>query len=43
LLDWYTSRIDRDYPWIVGMFLATDVRMGRIPVASLRALSAATP
>lgn len=38
-VDWYTSRIDRDYPWILGMFLPTEIRMARIPMASLRALS----
>jgi hypothetical protein len=42
-VEWYTSRIDRDYPWILGMFLPTEIRMARIPMAALRALSAATP
>jgi hypothetical protein len=42
-IDYYSSRIDRDFPWILGMFLSTNVRMARIPVASLQALSAAIP
>jgi hypothetical protein len=42
-IDYYTSRVDRDYPWLLGMLLATDVRMARVPVASLEALSAAVP
>ena len=36
-VDYYTSRIDRDWPWIVGMFLASDVRMARIPLDALHA------
>jgi len=43
LVDYYTSRVDRDYPWLLGMFLPTDIRMARIPLAALAALSAATP
>jgi len=42
-VDYYTSRIDRDFPWLLGMFLPSEVRMARIPVASLLALSEATP
>lgn len=41
--DYYTSRIDRDWPWLFGMPLRTDIRMAKIPLDSLRALSAATP
>lgn len=37
--DYYTSRIDRDYPWLLGMFLATDIRMARIPLEDLEALA----
>jgi hypothetical protein len=37
-VEYYTSRIDRDYPWILGMLLPTDIRMARIPLASLAAL-----
>lgn len=42
-VDYYTSRIDRDYPWLLGMFLPTSIRMARIPAAALLALSDATP
>lgn len=42
-VDYYTSRIDRDYPWLLGMLLPTQVRMARFPVDSLLALSRATP
>jgi hypothetical protein len=42
-VDWYTSRTDRDWPWLFGMALRTDVAMGRIPLDALRELSAATP
>jgi hypothetical protein len=41
--EYYTSRIDRDYPWLLGMFLPTDLRMARIPVDALLALSDANP
>ena len=42
-VDWYTSRVDRDWPWILGMALRTDIKMARIPLDVLRGLSAATP
>lgn len=42
-VDYYTSRIDRDFPWLLGMFLRSDVRVARIPVESLLALSRDTP
>jgi hypothetical protein len=32
---YYTSRIDRDYPWIVGMLSPSDVRLARLPLALL--------
>jgi hypothetical protein len=38
-LDWYTSRIDRDYPWLLGMVRATEIRMGRIPLDALHRLA----
>jgi len=41
--DYYTSRIDRDYPWLLGMFLPSEIRMARIPLAALVALSDAAP
>jgi hypothetical protein len=37
--EYYTSRVDRDYPWILGMFLPTDLHMARVPLAALLALS----
>jgi hypothetical protein len=42
-VDWYTSRTDRDWPWLFGMPLRTDIEFGRIPLDALRELSAATP
>lgn len=42
-VDYYTSRIDRDYPWALGMFLASDIRMARFSAAALSLLSNATP
>jgi hypothetical protein len=42
-VDYYTSRIDRDWPWLFGMLLRTDVRMARIPLDALEAVSAAHP
>jgi hypothetical protein len=41
--EYYTSRIDRDYPWLLGMFLPTDLRMARIPLEALLAVSDAAP
>jgi hypothetical protein len=38
-IDYYTSAIQRDYPWLLGMFLPTDIRMARIPLSSLVALA----
>jgi hypothetical protein len=35
--EYYTSRTDRDYPWLLGMFLPTDLWMARIPLAALAA------
>jgi hypothetical protein len=34
-VEYYTSRIDRDYPWLLGMFLPTEIRMARIPLDAL--------
>ena len=41
--EYYTSRIDRDYPWLLGMFLPTDLRMARVPLGELVAARAARP
>ena len=38
-IDYYTSRVDRDYPWLLGMWLATDIRMARLPLEALHALA----
>ena len=38
--DYYTSRIDRDYPWLLGMLLATDICMARVELAALHSLAA---
>jgi hypothetical protein len=40
-VDYYTSRFDRDWPWIFGMPLRTDIHMAKIPLDALRELSAA--
>jgi hypothetical protein len=40
---YYTSRIDRDYPWIAGMIGATDIRMAKISLASLAAVAQSPP
>lgn len=34
---YYTSNPARDYPWLLGMLLPTEVRMARIPLAKLHA------
>jgi hypothetical protein len=41
--EYYTNRVDRDYPWLLGMFLPTDLRMARIPLGALLAVSDAMP
>ncbi len=38
-IDYYTSAIERDYPWFLGMFLPTDIRMARVSLDSLVALA----
>ncbi|MFI5315543.1 MAG: sialidase family protein [Myxococcota bacterium] len=37
-VSYYTSDVARDWPWLLGMFLRSDVRVARIPVESLVAL-----
>jgi hypothetical protein len=39
--DYYTSRVDRDYPWLLGMLLRSDIRMARIPLEALHRLAEA--
>ena len=38
-VSYYTSDVTRDYPWIVGMLLSSDIRMARISLPSLAALA----
>jgi hypothetical protein len=40
---YYTSRIDRDYPWILGMLSATHIRMAKTSLRSLLALAESPP
>ncbi len=37
--DYYTSRTDRDWPWLLGMLLATDIRIAKVQLAALHALA----
>jgi hypothetical protein len=37
-ISYYTSRIDRDYPWLLGMISASEVRMVKIRLGDLAAL-----
>jgi hypothetical protein len=41
-VDYYTSRIDRDWPWVFGMPLRTNIHMAKIPLDALREVSAAS-
>jgi hypothetical protein len=36
---YYTSEIRRDYPWILGMVLPTDIRMAHVPLDRLAELA----
>jgi hypothetical protein len=38
-VEYYTSRIDRDYPWLLAMILPTDLYLARIPLDNLMAVS----
>jgi hypothetical protein len=40
---YYTSRTDRDYPWIAGMIGATDIRMAKVSLPSLAAVTQSPP
>jgi hypothetical protein len=40
---YYTSPIDRDYPWVVGMLTPTNIRMAMISLSSLAALAERPP
>jgi hypothetical protein len=38
-VSYYTSDIDRDFPWIMGMLAPSDIRVARIALPSLEALA----
>ena len=42
-VDYYTSRIDRDWPWVFGMPLQTNIHLAKIPLDALREVSTTTP
>jgi hypothetical protein len=42
-VSYYTSPIEIDYPWILGMLTATNIRMAKIPLSSLTALAESPP
>lgn len=37
-ISYYTSPIDRDYPWILGMLSASDIRIAKVHLPTLAAL-----
>lgn len=37
-ISYYTSPIDRDYPWLLGMLSPSEIRIARVPLAFLPAL-----
>jgi hypothetical protein len=39
VVSYYTSRSDRDYPWLLGMLLPSELRLARIPLLSIRSLA----
>ena len=38
-VEYYTSRIDRDYPWLLAMILPTDLYLARLPLERLSEVS----
>jgi hypothetical protein len=42
-VSYYTSPIDKDYPWLIGMLSRTDIRMARISLPSLLRLAECPP
>jgi hypothetical protein len=40
---YYTSPIDKDYPWLIGMLSPTDIRMAKISLPSLKRLAGSPP
>ncbi len=41
IISYYTSNIRKDYPWILGMMLPTDIRIAKVDLPSLEALAKA--
>jgi hypothetical protein len=39
MVSYYTSRTDRDYPWLLGMLLPSELRLARLPLVSVRSLA----
>jgi hypothetical protein len=39
-VSYYTSDVNRDFPWALGMVRASDIRMARVDLASLAKLAA---
>jgi hypothetical protein len=39
-VSYYTSDVTRDWPWVVGMLRASEIRMARVPLARLATLAA---
>lgn len=42
-ISYYTSRLDRDYPWALGMVRPSDIMMARVSLSALAALAGAPP
>jgi len=42
-VSYYTSPIDRDYPWLIGMLSPTNIRMARVSLPSLARLAGSPP
>ncbi len=39
VFSYYTSDVRRDWPWLIGMFRRSEIRIGRLPLARLEALA----
>lgn len=42
-VSYYTSPIDKDYPWLIGMLSPTDIRIAKISLPSLARLAESPP
>jgi hypothetical protein len=42
-ISYYTSRIDRDYAWILGMLSPSQIRMAKVDLKAMEALADQTP